>query len=253
MLTTRVIPCLLLHNGSLVKPLQFGSPTYVGDPTNAIKIFNEKQVDEILVLDITATIERRRPPFAVIEKFAGECFMPAAYGGGLTTIEDVTEVFRLGIEKVVINAGAIESPGFIRQLADRFGSQAIVVSIDARRNINGQYEVFIHRGKKSIGMDPSSFAIQMTQEGAGEILINSIDQDGTMRGYDLDLIRRVTSVVSVPVIACGGAGKLIDFRYAVIDGGATAVAAGSMVVHFGRNRAVLINFPNRSDIDKLFE
>ncbi len=251
MLTTRVMPCLLLRNGALVKTIQFKEPSYVGDPTNAVKIYNEKEVDELVVLDITATIEQRRPSFAIIEMFASECFMPVTYGGGLNRIEDAAEVFRLGIEKVVINSEAVSRPAFIRELSDRFGAQAVVVSIDAKLKPDGGHEVFIHGGRKATGLDPRAFAVQMSEMGAGEFFLNSIDRDGTMAGYDLELIRAVTSAVDVPVIACGGAGKVSDFGRAVKEGGAAAVAAGSMVVYFGRNRAVLINFPTKRELGKV--
>ena len=251
MLTTRVMPCLLLRNGALVKTIRFKDPGYVGDPTNAIKIYNEKEVDELVVLDITATVDGRRPSFAVIEMFVSECFMPVAYGGGLSRMEDVAEVFRLGIEKVVINSQAVKQPAFIRELSERFGAQAVMVSIDAKRKSEGGYEVWTNGGRTATGLDPRAFAEQMSAQGAGEIFLNSIDRDGTMEGYDLELLRLVTSAVDVPVIACGGAGKVADFGRAVKEGGAAAVAAGSMVVYFGRNRAVLINFPSKRELGKV--
>ena len=251
MLTTRVMPCLLLRNWALVKTIRFKNPGYVGDPTNAIKIYNEKEVDELVVLDITATVDSRRPTFEVIKMFASECFMPVAYGGGLSRMEDVAEVFRLGIEKVVINSQAVKQSGFIRELSARFGAQAVVVSIDAKRKPEGGYEVWTNGGRTATGLDPREFAEQMSALGAGEIFLNSIDQDGTMEGYDLELLRLVTAAVDVPVIACGGAGKVADFGRAVKEGGAAAVAAGSMVVYFGRNRAVLINFPSKRELGKV--
>jgi cyclase len=236
----------------LVKTVKFKNPSYVGDPTNAIRIFNEKEVDELVVLDISATIEGRPPAFALIEMFAGECFMPVAYGGGINSIEIVREVLRLGIEKVIINTCAVERPEFIRETSDRAGAQAVVVSIDAKRRSRGGHEVFIHGGQTPTGVDPRTLAIQMQEAGAGEILLNSIDQDGTMEGYDLELIKSVTSAVDVPVVACGGAGKVSDLGKAVKEGGASAAAAGSMVVYFGRNRAVLINFPTRRELARVF-
>lgn len=251
MLTTRVMPCLLLKDGALVKTIQFKNPSYVGDPTNAIKIYNEKEVDELVVLDITATIEKNAPPLRVIEHFANECFMPVAYGGGLNKMEDVKKIFRMGIEKVVINSHAIERPDFVREVSDCFGAQAVVVSIDAKRKPEGGYEVYIHGGRTPTGENPAAFAKKMQDAGAGEIFLNSIDQDGTMQGYDVDLIKSVAAAVEIPVIACGGAGRATDFGSAVKEGGASAVAAGSMVVYFGRNRAVLINFPNKRELAKV--
>ena len=252
MLTTRVIPCLLLQNGTLVKTIQFTGPSYVGDPTNAIRIYNEKNVDELVVLDITATPEVRPPPFAVIEMFASECFMPVAYGGGLSRMADLKQIFRLGIEKVIINTAAVDTPDFIREASDQFGSQAIVVSMDAKRKADGGWEIFTHGGRRNTGLGPLECAVQAQSRGAGEILLTSIDQDGTMAGYDLGLIREVTTAVDIPVIACGGAGKVADFGLAVHEAGASAVAAGSMVVYFGRNRAVLISFPSPRELSRVF-
>ena len=251
MLTTRVMPCLLLKDGALVKTIQFKNPSYVGDPTNAIKIYNEKEVDELVVVDITASIDNKPPPFRVIEHFANECFMPVAYGGGLNKMEDVKRIFRMGIEKVVINSYAFERPEFVTEVSDRFGAQAVVVSIDAKRKPGAGHEVYVRGGRTPTGEDPAAFAKRMEEAGAGEIFLNSIDQDGTMEGYDVDLIRAVTGTVQIPVIACGGAGRTTHFGAAVKEGGASAVAAGSMVVYFGRNRAVLINFPNKRELAKV--
>ncbi len=250
MLLTRVIPCLLLDNGALIKTIRFDERLYVGDPANAVRIFSEKEVDELVVLDISATAGQRPPDYALIERLAGECFMPLAYGGGITSVRDAETIFRLGVEKVILNTAAIEKADLVRELAGRFGSQAVVVAVDARRAQDGSYHAYIRNGKVPTGFTPAALAERMCAEGAGEIFINSIDNDGTMEGYDLELIKQVTQAVSVPVIACGGAGKISDFGAAVNKAGATAVAAGSMVVFFGRNRAVLINFPNRKQLEK---
>jgi cyclase len=251
MLLPRVMPCLLLKDGSLVKTIKFKDPGYIGDPINAIRIYNEKEVDELIFLDITATVEQKRPPFKVLSEIASECFMPVAYGGGLRNLDDIREIFSLGIEKVAINSYAFENPDFVRQAADRFGSQSIVGSIDVRSKMFNRYEVYIHGGRKGTGKDPVSYARHMQSLGVGEILLTSIDRDGTQEGYDLDLIRRVTDAVDVPVIASGGAGKVEDFGLAVKQGGASACAAGSMVVYFGRNRAVLINYPARNELEEV--
>lgn len=251
MLATRVIPCLLLRKAALVKTIKFKDPSYVGDPINAIKIYNEKEVDELIFLDITATIEKRKPPFKIISEIASECFMPVAYGGGVRSLEDVREIFSLGIEKVSLNSYAVENPSFVTTVADKFGNQSVVVSIDAKRTLWGGYKVYTHGGRNATNLDPVQLAVQMEQHGAGEILVNSIDRDGTMAGYDVELIKNVSSAVSIPVIACGGAGKLEDFGIAVKQGGAAGVAAGSMVVYHGRNRAVLINFPTRSELQSV--
>ncbi len=253
MLMPRVMPCLLLKDGSLVKTIKFKDPGYIGDPINAIRIYNEKEVDELIFLDITATIENKRPPFKVLSEIASECFMPVAYGGGIRHLEDIQEIFSLGIEKVVINTYAVEKPDFVRQAADKFGTQSIVASIDVRKKLLGRYEVYTQGGRKGTGLDPVAYAIQMQQQGAGEIMLTAIDRDGTQEGYDIELLHKVTAAVDVPVIACGGAGKVADFGLAVKEGGASACAAGSMVVYYGRNRAVLINFPTRAELEAVLE
>jgi len=249
MLKTRVMPCLLVHNGRLVKTVKFDKPSYVGDPINAIKIYNEKEVDELILVDIRATIERRPPPFDLIEDVASECFMPLTYSGGITSIADMRRIFSLGVEKVAINSRAAGEPDFIREAADHFGSQSIVVSIDVKKTVFGKYIVHSHSGKKSVRLDPVSYAKTMQQMGAGEILLNSIDNDGLMAGYDIELIKSVTVAVDIPVIALGGAGEFEDLIKAVKLGGASAVAAGSLFVYQGRNRAVLINFPPREELE----
>jgi imidazole glycerol-phosphate synthase subunit HisF len=249
MLMPRVMPCLLLQNGSLVKTVKFKDPGYIGDPINAIRIYNEKEVDELIFLDITATAEKREPPFKVLSEIASECFMPVTYGGGVRDVETIRRILSLGIEKVSINSQAVENPGLVRAAAERFGSSTIVVSIDVRRRMFGRSEVVIHGGRKGTGLDPVKFASDMEKLGAGEILLTAVDRDGTQEGYDLELVKSVTSVVGIPVIACGGAGKVEDFGRAVKEGGASACAAGSMVVYFGRNRAVLITFPERENLE----
>jgi cyclase len=251
MLRARVMPCLLLKNAALVKTIQFRDPSYVGDPINAIRIYNEREVDELIVLDISATPERKPPPFAILRDVASECFMPLCYGGGVRTLADAERIYTLGIEKVAINTHAAERPAFVTELAGRFGSQSVVVAIDVALSPTGGYEVFIRGGRESIGREPADYARQIQDLGAGEIVLTSIDRDGTMSGYDIDLIRRVTAAVSVPVIACGGAGQLQDLR-AAVDGGASAAAAGSLVIYHGRNRAVLINFPSRRELERVF-
>ena len=248
MLKTRAIPCLLLKDAALVKTIRFENPSYVGDPGNAIRIYNEKEVDELIFVDITAGIEGRPPAFDLIERLAAECFMPLAYGGGITSVVQMRELFRRGVEKAAVNSAAIANPGLIREAAGEFGNQAIVVSIDAARLADGSYEVRTAGGRQSSGMDPRSWAEAAAALGAGEILLTSIDRDGTMEGYDLELIRQVSGAVDIPVIACGGAGKVAHLGEAVREGGAAAVAMGSMVVYFGRNRAVLISFPSRREL-----
>jgi imidazole glycerol-phosphate synthase subunit HisF len=251
MLKTRVMPCLLVSNGRLVKTVGFRNPAYIGDPVNAIKIYNEKEVDELILLDITATAEDRRPDFAFLAEVADECFMPLAYGGGIRDIDYIRTIFSLGIEKVAINSYALENPSFIEKAATAFGSQSIMLSMDVKKHPFGKYRVTGRGGRDGTDHEPAAWAACIERMGAGEILLTSIDRDGTMDGYDTTLIRNVADAVTVPVIACGGAGRLQDFRTAVEEGGASAVAAGSMVVYQGKNKGVLINFPSRDDLKNI--
>jgi cyclase len=248
----RVIPCLLLRNRGLVKTIKFRKPKYVGDPINAIRIFNDKAVDELVFLDTTVTVEHRSPNFELISEIAEECFMPICYGGGVSKLDQVERLFRLGVEKVAINTAAIEDRELVRSAASTFGSQSIVVSLDVKRNRFGNYRVFTHGGSLNTRLDPLAVAIEMEQLGAGEILLNSIDRDGTMAGYDLNLTRSVAERVGVPVIACGGAGKLDDFLLAVNEGKASAVAAGSFFVFQGPHQAVLITYPTSAQLKELW-
>jgi imidazole glycerol-phosphate synthase subunit HisF len=253
MLRHRVIPALLLSGRGLVKTTKFAKPQYVGDPINAVRIFNDKEVDELLFLDINATRESRGPQFDVIEDVARECFMPFAYGGGVRDRETMAKLFALGVEKIALNSAAAQSPKLVEEAATAFGSQSVIVSIDVKKRFLSGYEVFSHAGTRGTGLAPAEHAKRMAQCGAGEILINSIDRDGTMAGYDIELVRSVAQAVDVPVIACGGAGKLSDFAAAVKDGGASAVAAGSMFVFQGRHRAVLITYPDYRELEELLE
>lgn len=250
MLTTRVMPCLLLRNSSLVKTVRFRDPSYVGDPLNAIRIYNEKEVDELVFLDITATVERKPPSFQIIAEIATECFMPVTYGGGIRSLDTIERIFQLGIEKVALNTAAVELPDLVTEAARQFGSQSIVVSIDVLRHPFGGYQTYIRGGRDRAGMDPVDAAHRAEALGAGEVLLTAIHQDGTMKGYDLQLIQRITEAVRVPVIACGGAGRVEHFREAV-ESGASAVAAGAMVVYHGPHRAVLINFPSRDELEQV--
>jgi cyclase len=247
MLRTRVIPCLLLRGQGLVKTVQFKNPTYVGDPINAVRIFNDKEVDELLFLDITATIERRPPQFDLIHDIATECFMPFGYGGGVHDIETAQKLLKLGSEKIVINSAATD-PEFIRRAASEFGSQSVVASIDVRYSKLSKYRVFTNSGTINTKKDPVQYAKDLEAAGAGEIVLTSIDRDGTMAGYDINLIKMVTASVNIPVVACGGAGKLEHFQEAILKGGASAVSAGSMFVFHGPYRAVLINYPTQEQL-----
>lgn len=252
MLRNRVIPCLLLRDRGLVKTVKFKHPKYIGDPINAVRIFNEKEVDELIFLDTTATVEQREPPFDLVRQIATECFMPFCYGGGIRQLNQMAQLFTLGVEKVALNAYAVENPSFVGEAAAAFGSQSVVVSIDAKKNLFGKYRVHTYGGRKATKLDPVKHAAEMERMGAGELLINSVDLDGTMQGYDLGLIRSVTEAVRLPVIACGGAGSISDLAAAVKKGGAAAASAGSMFVFQGKHRAVLINFPAPEQLRQAF-
>jgi cyclase len=250
MIGTRVIPCLLLKNKALVKTVKFKKPTYVGCPINAIRIFNEKEVDELIFLDIEASKEERKPLFNRISEIAGECFMPFCYGGGIRNLQDIKKVLSIGAEKVSINTQAILNPNLIKQASEEFGSQSIVVSIDIKLGIFKKSFVFSYYKNKLLKLSAIDFALEMEKKGAGELLVNFVDRDGTMKGYDIDTLKKITSAVNIPVIACGGAGSLNDFRDAIEIGGASAVAAGSLFVFYGRHRAVLINYPDAEELSK---
>lgn len=250
MLKVRVIPCLLLKKNGLVKTIKFANEIYIGDPINAVRIFNDKEVDELTFLDISATLEKRKPNLKMLNEIASECFMPLSYGGGISSIDDIKNVLNQGVEKVIVNSFASVNPEFIKIASDINGSSTIVVSIDVKRNIFGKYFVYSHSGRNKTKFEPVEYAIKMEKMGAGEILLNSINRDGTMLGYDIELIKSITSVVGVPVIACGGAGNLDHFREAVVEGGASAVAAGSFFVFHGPHHAVLISYPSRQELAK---
>lgn len=248
---TRVIPLLLLRGRSLYKTTRFEKPVYVGDPINAVKIFNDKGVDELAILDIAATREGRGPDLGFLREFAEECFIPLCYGGGIASVQSVEAVLKVGVEKVAINTAAMERPGLIRDAAASCGSQSIVGVIDVKRGLLGGARVARWSpAVKALATDPVVRARELAEAGVGEILLNSIDRDGTGKGYDLEVLRDVTRAVDVPVIACGGAGSLTDFRDAV-EAGAAAVAAGQMFVFHGRHRAVLINYPDAENLDQL--
>lgn len=247
----RLIPCLLLDNGKLVKTVQFRKPVYIGDPINAVKIFNDKEVDELVFLDINATRSHRRPDFEYLKKIAEQCFMPLCYGGGVTSLEDIGTLFRIGFEKVSINAAALDHPELIGEAARIYGSQSIVGAMDVGKNLFGKAVVRAENGTRGTKYGPKEYAKRLEESGAGEIFLNSITQDGVMTGYDWELIREVADCVQVPVIACGGAGSLQDCRRA-IDSGASAAAAGSIFVFWGVNKAVLINYPDSEETAKLF-
>lgn len=248
-----MIPCLLLRDGGLVKTVKFKDATYLGDPINVVRIFNDKEVDELVFLNITATVMGKRPPFEYLGKIASQCFMPLCYGGGVGTLEDMTTLYGLGIEKVALNTHSVFDPALVSTAANKFGSQSVVVSIDVKKTWTGRYVVMTHGGRTKTGLDPVEHAQQMQKMGAGEILLNNIDRDGTMEGYDLGLVRAVSDAVSIPVVACGGAATVNDLLAVVRDGHASAAAAGSMFVFQMPHRAVLISYPDTDDLRELNE
>jgi cyclase len=248
MIKPRVIPALLLKGQGLVKTVKFKEPKYLGDPINIVRIFNDKEVDELVLLDITATPEKRGPQFDLLKNIASEAFIPLAYGGGIRSMDDVRKLLSIGIEKLIMNTSAMETPSLVREVADHAGSQAAVVSMDVRKGFLGKYEVFTHCGQKKTGLDPVKHAIEMEKMGAGEIIINSIDRDGTMQGYDVEVVRKVADAVRVPVVACGGAGNLSHVSEVIKQGNASAAAAGSIFVFQGPLRGVLISYPTPKEL-----
>jgi imidazole glycerol-phosphate synthase subunit HisF len=254
MLRPRVIPCLLVKDRGLVKTIQFDQPKYVGDPINAVKIFNEKEADELIVLDIDATAQGNEPNYEMIKHLAAECRMPLCYGGGVTTVDQFKKIISLGVEKVAISFSAIENPELLSQAAKVVGNQSVVVVLDVKKKRFGsKYEVFTHNGKRATNLEVSELAHRFESLGAGEIVINSIDRDGGMQGYDLKLIGHVRKKVTVPVTALGGAGSLKDIREIVDNFGVMGAAAGSLFVFKGKYRAVLISYPRQCEKDELVE
>lgn len=252
MLSVRVIPCLLLKNTGLVKTVKFRNPTYIGDPINAVHIFNDLQVDEIIFLDITKTLENHLPNFDLLQDIANECFIPFCYGGGIADIATMKRIFKLGAEKIAINTAAFSNRNLVRDAAELFGNQSVVISIDVKINWRGKAEVMINCGKKSTGIDPVFYATEMQKSGAGELLINSIDRDGTRQGYDINLLKQIAENVDIPVIALGGAGNLEHIKEVVLNSKVSAGAAGSLFVFYGNQNGVLINYPERKTIENLF-
>ncbi|MCG8529705.1 MAG: AglZ/HisF2 family acetamidino modification protein [Desulfovibrionales bacterium] len=253
MLRTRVIPTLLLRNNGLVKGVQFKDHKYVGDPINAVKIFNEKEVDELMFLDISATSNRRGPNYDLIRDIASEAFMPFGYGGGITSVEHVKKLFNIGVEKVVINSAAYANPELITESSRLAGSQSIVVSMDVKKSFLGGYEVLVKNGTVRTRNNPVEYARRMESLGAGELIVCSIDREGTSKGYDLKLLKEISQTVGIPVVASGGAGKLPDLGDAVRMAHVSAVSAGSMFVFHGRHKAVLITYPKYNQLAALFE
>lgn len=254
MLFQRVIPVLLLRRRSLVKSVRFRNPTYVGDPINTVRIFNEREVDELLILDIAATAGGAEPQYDLLEEIAAEAFMPFGYGGGVNSLEQARELFRRGAEKVVVNEAAIRRPELITELADTFGSQSIVVSIDCRRRRwRSGWTVVTTNAKQKWKWSPEDWAQEASRRGAGELLVTSVDQDGTFEGYDWNLMQTVASQVDVPVVGCGGAGSLDHVQQLLHTTPVSAASAGSLFVYQGAQRAVLVNYPEREQLDQLLQ
>lgn len=239
----RIIPVLLLKNGGLYKTVKFKNPVYVGDPINAVKIFNEKEADELILLDYNATADKRPVNYKAIEEISGEAFMPMAYGGGIKSLDDAKRVFGSGFEKVILNSILFKDLKLINQIADIYGAQAVVGSVDFKKSLLGKSRVYSASGSKNSGQDPIAWCKTLQDSGVGEIMINSIDKDGTWEGYDLNVIQKVADSINVPLIACGGAGSVNDMKQAV-GAGASAVAAGSMFVFQKKGMGVLISFPS---------
>jgi cyclase len=244
MLYPRIIPCLLVRNKGLVKTFKFGDHKYVGDPLNAVRIFNEKQVDELMVVDIDATVQNREPDYKMIENLAMECRMPLCYGGGIKTPEQASRIFGLGVEKIALSSAVIERPELITDIANQVGNQSVIVVLDVSKTLLGGYKLFTHNGKKKTGLDPIEFAKKAEELGAGELVVNNIDRDGIMNGYDLELIQRIRNATSIPMTVLGGAGTLSDIGELIKKHSIIGAAAGSLFVFKGVHKAVLINYPN---------
>lgn len=253
MLRPRIIPSLLIQDNGLVKTVNFKNPIYVGDPINAVRIFNEKEVDELAIFDIDATVKGNEPNYSLIERLASQSMMPLCYGGGVKTVEQAQRIFSLGIEKIALSSSVLQNPTLITAISERVGSQSVIVVLDVKKKLLGGYEVYTHNGKKATGINPFKFVEEAQKLGAGEIVINSIDKDGVMKGYDLDLIAKVREKISVPMTVLGGAGSLSDIEKVIDQHGVIGVAAGSLFVFKGPYKAVLINYPTQLEKNKIFK
>lgn len=247
------MPCLLLDNGALVKTISFKNKSYIGDPINTVRIYNDQMVDELIFLDITASKKGNEPNFKLIEEIASECFMPFTYGGGISTLEQAKKLFGIGVEKVAINSAVFTHPSLIESIARQFGQQSIVGAMDVKKTMLGQYRVYKSNSGQKTKETPLAHANYLKNLGVGEILLTSINQDGVMAGFDVNLIKMVAPNIELPVIACGGAGELSDLRKPITEGGASALAVGSMVIYQGKNRSVLTNFPSQQKLKKALE
>jgi len=254
MLRSRIIPCLLVHNKGLVKTTEFKDPKYVGDPINAVKIFNEKEADELIVLDIDATAEKRGPDFEMIRNLAVECRMPFCYGGGITSVAEAKKIIGLGVEKIAISAAAINNPSLIKEIAKAVGTQSVVIVLDVKKKgLFGEFEIFTHNGKERTGIKLNNFLEILSEIGIGELVINSIEDDGKMSGYNFKLFDIAREIMDVPMTILGGAGCLEDIQTAIKRYRTIGAAAGSLFVFKGKYKAVLINYPKRQERDKLYQ
>lgn len=247
----RLIPCLSIIKRSLVKTIKFSNPRYLGDPINTVKIFNGKGVDELCILDIKATSENRGPDFEYLKDITSEAFMPLSYGGGITNISEIEKLFYIGYEKVIINTAFVKNPDFIRKAVELAGSQSIVISIDVKNELFGKRVCYINDGLVKVNENPKDMAKKAEKLGVGEILLNSVTFDGTMNGYDIELVKQVSNEVNIPITACGGAKDIYDFKAVLEEGGAHAAAAGSLYVYYGKQKAVLITAPEEKDLVKV--
>jgi cyclase len=251
MLRTRVIPCLQLIDESLVKTIKFDNHGYIGDPINTVRIFNELEVDELCFLDIRATKDNRPPNFKILTEIANECFMPLAYGGGVKDADTAKRILSIGFEKIVLNTAAYDHNSLVTEIANHSGNQSIIGSIDVKKNIFGKYQVFTNDGTKKRELDPITWAKRLEDLGAGELLLTSMDRDGTWKGFDIDLLKSISDAVNIPVIANGGAGNIQHISDVVKLGNVSAVALGSMVVYQAQGLGVLVNFPDKKILNTL--
>lgn len=253
MIQKRIIPCLLLHKGGLYKTVKFKKPNYIGDPINAIRIFNEKEVDELIFLDIDATTLSKEPNYKLIEDIASECFMPLCYGGGVKNIEQMKRIYSLGVEKISLSSSAVYNPSLIKEASNIFGSQSVVVTVDVKKDFFGKKKVFTHNGKKNSKLNVLDFLIKLRDYGVGEIVINSVDKEGVMGGFDYELLSEARKVMKIPLIALGGAGSLDDIGKVFRETNINAVAAGSVFVYKGALKGVLVNYPNQKEIRRIVD
>jgi cyclase len=252
MLRSRIIPCLLVHNKGLVKTVNFKDPKYVGDPINAVKIFNEKEVDELMVLDIDASAQKRGPDFNLIKNLAVECRMPFCYGGGVTTVEQAKKIISLGAEKVALSSAIIDNPMLCKEIGEAVGVQSVVVVLDVRKKMFGGYDLYTINGKDKSKRKLKEFVVELNEIGVGEIIVNSIDNDGKMLGYDIELAEIIRDLCDAPITILGGAGNLEDIKTLISKFKVIGAAAGSLFVFKGKYKAVLINYPNREEKRRLY-